>query len=381
MLGIDADVAVVGVGTMGSMAAWRLARAGASVLGFEQFSPGHDRSAAGGESRMFRTAYHEGSEYTPVLLRSLDLWRELERASGRDLLNLCGGLSIGPRHTGLVADVIDSATRSGLPYDLLDAAAMTDRFPQHRLLPGEVGVFDASSGVIRPEFAVVSAAGQAEALGARILTSCAVEAIVPDRGSVTVHADGRQWRVGQVLITTGPWLQRLAPSVAASLTVKRLVMTWYLARDQAEFAPNRFPVFIRHSGNVHIFGVPSLDGGSVKISAVGDYGDVRDPDRLDERARFDELRDVTDAVRDLLPGLVPSPVRAGTYMDAFTPDGHAIIGRPRAVGNVLIMGGFSGHGFKLSPALGQAAADLLLTGATDIAIGHLDAGRYRELIQ
>ena len=81
----DADVAVVGLGAMGSMATWQLAQAGADVVGFEQYGLAHDRGAIGGESRLFRMAYHEGAEYVPLLRRARELWGELAEATGRPL--------------------------------------------------------------------------------------------------------------------------------------------------------------------------------------------------------------------------------------------------------------------------------------------------------
>ena len=127
----DAEVAVIGTGSIGSMTLWQLARAGVDAIGFEQFAPGHDQAAAGGESRIFRTAYLEGPQYVPLLTRARELWRELEEESGFDLLTLNGGLMIGHRDSETMTNVLASARDFDLPHRVLDAAEMRREYPQH----------------------------------------------------------------------------------------------------------------------------------------------------------------------------------------------------------------------------------------------------------
>jgi sarcosine oxidase len=190
---------------MGSMTLWNLARAGITAIGSEQYTLGRDRSAAGGESRMFRLAYLEGPQYVPMLLRARDLWRELEAETGRDLLTVTGGLMIGDADSGEIRNVIDSAERFALPHEVLDGTSMAVRYPQHQsLLAGEIAVLDRMAGVIRPEFAVLSAARRAQELGATICERTQVTAVEPDNGAVTVHAGGRDYRVRQAVVAAGP---------------------------------------------------------------------------------------------------------------------------------------------------------------------------------
>ncbi len=373
---MDADVAVIGTGTMGSMTAWRLARAGVDTVAFEQFTLGHDRAAAGGESRIFRTAYREGPQYVPILLRAYELWRELEAESEQDLLTLNGGLMIGPAQSEPMRNVLSSIENFGLPYDVLDAAAMAERYPQHRIMPGETAILDRTAGVLRPEFAVLAAARRAAALGARILPGTAVTAIEPGPDGVVVRTGNRDWRVRQAVVTAGPWTARFARGLAAHITAQKLVMTWYLAEDPAAYRPDRFPVFIRDSGAEHFFGIPTLDGGSVKVAPHASYGELTDGDDLDRNVDPAELAPINAAVARYLPGLVPAPVRVSAYMDAYTSDRHPLVGPLPGADNVWLLGAFSGHGFKMSPAIGQIAVDLVTTGKTDLPVDHLDPARF-----
>lgn len=373
---MDAKVAVIGLGSIGSMALWQLARGGVDAIGFEQYAPGHDQAAAGGESRIFRTAYIEGSEYVPLLSRSRELWRELERESGRSLLTLCGGLMIGDAESEAMRNVLESATSFDLPHEVLDAAEMGRRYPQHRMLPGETAVLDHWAGVLRPEFAVLAAAQAARARGARVEAGCRVTAVEPGPDGVRVHTPERGYTVEQAVVTAGPWTARFAPGLAGHITAKKLVMTWYPARDVAAYSPDSFPIFIRESGDVHIFGIPTLDGGSVKVAPHASYGDLADAGDLDRNVAAGELEPINSAVARLLPGLDSTPVRVSVYMDAYTTDGHAVVGRMPGADNVWLLGAFSGHGFKMATAFGQVAAELVTDGKTGLPIEHLDPARF-----
>jgi sarcosine oxidase len=376
---MDAEVAVIGTGTMGSMTLWRLARAGITAIGFEQYTLGHDRSAAGGESRMFRVAYREGPQYVPMLLRARDLWRELEAETGRDLLTVTGGLMIGDAGSAEIRNVFDCAECFALPHEVLDAGAMAARYPQHQpLLPGEIAVLDRMAGVIRPEFAVLSAACRARDLGAVICERAKVTAVEPDAGGVTVHAGGRDYRVRQAVVAAGPWTARFAPGLARHITARRVIMTWHMAGDPAAYQPGRFPICIRNSDGVHISAFPSLDGGSVKIAVSASFTDLADPDDLDRNVDPATLAVVTDAVARFMPGLAPGPIRVSAYMDGYTSDGHALAGPLPATPHVWLLGGFSGHGFKLSPAIGQAVTDLIRHGRTDLPVAHLKPSRWTD---
>jgi sarcosine oxidase len=371
---MHADLGVIGVGSMGSMALWQAARRGVRALGFEQFAPGHDRSAAGGETRIFRTAYLEGPEYVPLLQAAYGEWRALERDTGRALLTLTGGLMIGDPDADWMRTVLASIEEFELDHERLGRRAVAERYPQHRLLDGEEAIVDRQAGLLRPEFAVVAASERAESLGARVLRDTPVEAIEAGSDGVRILAAGEEHRVARAIVTTGPWAGRLlgGPEIAA----QRLVMTWFAALDPAEFAPERFPIFIRNSLGLDFSGMPSVDGGSVKVALNTPYDPVADPDRLERTVAPERLEPVRRAVRELLPGLVPNPIRVQAYMDGYSPDRHAVVGSAPGAPGVVVLAGFSGHGFKMAPIMGRIAVDLALDGATDLPIAHLVPARF-----
>ncbi|VEF49291.1 sarcosine oxidase, monomeric form [Bacillus freudenreichii] len=376
---MDAEVGVIGLGTVGSMTLWQLSRQGVSAVGFEQFGIGHDYSAAGGESRIFRTAYGEGSEYVPLMLESYRLWRELEEESGNKLLHLTGGLMIGNTGTPFMDNVLKSIERFGLDHEILDQEQAEKRFPQHHLLPGEIMVLDTLAGGLRPELAVVSAVKQAEKLGAAVHSHSRVERIEPSGTGVKVIANGKTYQFGKVVISTGPWTGAFLPEYKPQIAVKRLAMGWFAAKDIRKFQSDRFPVYIRESGEDKFYGTPTFEGSMVKAAFYINYGIIDNPDGLNRTIMPDGIQLLRNAVQKYLPDLYPDPVRASVYMDGFTPDEHALVGAIDDEKRIILLGGFSGHGFKMATGIGKIASDLIMEGKTSFDVDHLSPKRFHKM--
>lgn len=369
-------VAVVGAGTTGAMTLWQLARRGIKAVGFDRYAPGHDRGAAGGESRIFRTAYREGPEYVPLLRRSHELWRELESTAGVDLLTLCGGLSIGAEHDPEIKAVIACADEFDLSYELLGPDEAGDRFPEHPVRAGEVAVLDHAAGVLRPEPAVLAAAVAAERLGARIHRYDLVERIEPDGDSVVVHTRYDRDEFDHVVLAPGPWVRDLSPLAYVPFEVHQITTCWFPLREPPGRTVDDKPIVIR-SGEVAYSCFPAVDGWSVKLST---HGVVRpridSAEALSRKAPAEMFAGARRTAAEFLPAVYPDPIRIGTYADCFSPDGHGLVGPLPGHDNITVLAGFSGHGFKLSPVIGEIAADLVIDGTTERGISHLDPARF-----
>src|SRR5215472_19324934 len=175
-MAITADVVVVGVGAVGSAALYQTAKLGAKVIGIDRFVPPHDRGSSHGETRITRQAIGEGRELVPLVLRSHEIWEELEAATGRNLLTRNGGLVLaspgihGSHHgsNAFLQDTIRAAVSYGIPHELLTAAELRYRFPQFRLTADEDGYFEPGAGFLRPELCVKTQIEQARKLGATV---------------------------------------------------------------------------------------------------------------------------------------------------------------------------------------------------------------------
>lgn len=285
---MDADVVVVGVGAMGSMAAWRLAARGARVLAFDQFEPPHDRGSSHGESRIIRTAYFEGPGYVPLLRRAFELWRQLERESGTSILTMTGALMIGRPESAVIAGTLESVRAHGLAHEVLDRDAMAARYPQHRLDADELGIYEADAGLLRPERGVAAAIARAESLGATVRRDTPVAAIdVVGSDEVRVTAGDEVYVARHVVVSAGSWLGDLLPQVRTPLRVERQTPAWFPVHQPALYGPERFPVFVRalrvgdgEGDDRHRYGFPTLDGATAKV-AIHHEGVTTRADALD----------------------------------------------------------------------------------------------------
>lgn len=356
------------MGTMGSQAMWRLAARGAEVVGFDRYAPGHDRSGAGGDTRIFRLAALEGTEYVPLLRRADELWRELERETGRRLRDDTGCLLAGRSGDPRLEAVLTSG-------EVLGPGDVTARFPGCRLAPGEHAVFDAAGGRIHAPHAVLSAALLAERLGARLHPYTCVTELRPRGDGVDVVTADEVRHFDRVVVAVGAWVGDLFPDLRLPVVVRRNVSSWHPWLD----APAGDLPAVIHTGVPGFYVVPSPDGLTVKLGLTADrHRTVDDPNRLDRVVAPDELEDFRRVIRTHLPGLHPEPTRLAAYMEAYSFDRHPLVGRLAELPNVVFLAAFSGHGFKISPAVGDAAADLALTGETRLPVEFLAAGRSRR---
>ena len=373
---MDADVGVVGVGSVGSMALWRLRKAGLSAIGFEQFSPGHGLGGAGGETRYFRTAYAEGHEYVPLLLSSYELWSELETAARAEFVWNCGFITIGPQDESRFAGAKACADAAGIVCEILDGREAGARYPQHRYRSDDFVLVDGSGGLYASEYAVACAARVAEEAGATIHRQTRVDRLLPDADGVTILAGDRSFRVGKVVLTTGGWASELLPEVTEVLEPRRTWQSWYFATDPEPFVPERFPPFGRTIDGLRLHGAPTLDRRFVCIGAVEELPETLIEDDYLGRRLLPDMSVVNEYVREYFVGLSPDPVRVMPAVDGYTLDEHALVGLHPNADHVVVLCGFSCHGFKLAPVMGQIAVDLATSGATSHPIEHLRIGRF-----
>ncbi len=211
-MGNTADVIVVGLGAMGTAALYQSAKLGARVLGIDRFDPPHDRGSSHGDTRITRAAIGEGREFVPLVLRSNQIWEELEAATGRNLLTRNGALVLasqnisGNHHgsTSFVQDTIHTARDFDIAHEVLDTDEIRRRYPQFQLSGDEVGYFESGAGFLRPEACVETQLNLARHLGARALTSEVVLDIRSDKhGGVEVKTDRAAYSGARVIVTAG----------------------------------------------------------------------------------------------------------------------------------------------------------------------------------
>lgn len=380
---LDAEVAVVGLGAWGSCALWRLAERGVDVVGIERYAPGHQLGSSHGGSRMFRTACLEHPGLVPLAVRSGELWRELEIRAGTRLFEPSGGMLIGPPDGHVVGGTLAAARRFDLPVEVLATDRLRGDHPAHAAVPdGHVAVLEKSAGLVRPEQAIRSAVSAATARGARVLAHTWVSAIEPSGDGLVIRTPARDLRVGQAVVTAGPWLSTLVPDLP--LEAVRMPTTWFRPAGAADaFTLERLPPFIRELGDGraiwgHGLGADLGPSGEVKLG-LEDGGsafsrvDAESVDRSVGEADWSVLAGLLPAA---VPGLGATPSRAAVCMITRTPDRQFVIGRPRGDARLVVGGGCSGHGFKHASGIGEVLADLVCGREPGIDLGFAHPDRF-----
>ena len=354
------DVIVVGLGAMGSAAAYQLARRGQRVLGLDANPAGHTLGSSHGETRIIRQAYFEHPNYVPLVQRAYALWEQLESDSQTRLLHITGGLFIGPPDGTLVAGSLLSAHRHHLPHVLLDAADIRKRYPAFQAQSTEVGLFEERAGMLLPEVCIEAHLRLAERAGAELRHADSVRSWTADGDSVTVQTAGKTYRASTLVVAVGAWTSELLPDVPVQ--AERIPLYWFTpARDAAQF--DTLPVWIwqspEHGGD--FFGTPHLGWPGAKVGKHHSRVHV-DPDDVDRTISPRDERPLRDFLASRIPDLNGAVANARVCLYENSPDTDFLVDVHPNHPNVVYAAGFSGHGFKFASVIGEILADLATTG-------------------
>ena len=330
---------------------------GVRARGLDRFAPPHAMGSTHGGSRIIRKAYAEGSRYLPLLRRAYTLWDRLQQEWDEDLYDLCGGLNIGRSGSEFVASARRSAELMGSDHEYMSAAEARRAWPAFHIPDDCAVLFDAEAGYIRPERCVAAHLALASRAGA---------AIEPGEEAVAWDADGSGYRVrtrrqsylaDRVIICSGAWIADLVPELRPHLRIERVTNTWFSPRAGAQqFGPDRCPVFMyEYGGRNLLYGMPDLGRGvKAGLHYAGRLHD--DVAGVDRRVHDDDKAATRASLERLLPDAAGEAVHAAVCLYTNTPDKHYFIGVLRP--GVAVASACSGHGFKVSSAVGEALARL-----------------------
>jgi sarcosine oxidase len=373
------DVIVIGLGGIGSAAAYHLAARGKRVLGLERFTPAHDRGSSHGSSRIIRQAYHENPDYVPLVLRAYELWEQLERDSQTQLLTATGGLFLGTENSDVVQGSLLSAKQHNLAHEVLDAKEIQRRFPVLRPRAEDCAVFEKKAGFLRPEVAVATHLGLAAQHGATLhFEEPTVDWTATDGGAVRVVTPKTAYKAARLVIAPGPWASNLL-KLALPLHIRRHVMAWFDPLTAIQnFAPDRFPIYIWRTGNETVFyGFPATDCERCGVkAAMHSGGDICTTDSIEREIHDRDIEEIREQLATFIPALNGKLLHAATCMYTLTPDEHFVVSPHPNYAQVTIACGFSGHGFKFATVLGEVLADLAIDGHTKWPVDFFSAERF-----
>jgi sarcosine oxidase len=357
------EYVVVGLGALGSAAAYELALRGAEVVGLERFELGHHRGASHDSSRILRHSYHTPG-YVRLTFDAYDDWDRLERASGERLVTTVGGLDLFPPGCAIRPDdYVSSMTEAGVGFEALDAATAHKRWPQLRLPAGTLVLHQPRAAIVPAARGTAALQRLARSHGAALRDRCPVLDVrdLGDRGVEVVTGSGT-YRCRRLVVCADAWTNDVVAGLGWSLplTVLQQQVTYFAPPDPDQFAPGRMPLWI-WMDDPSFYGFPCYGEPTVKLSE--DCGGPHvDPDSRSfdaDPARLSVLRDFAARV---LPGSGP-PVRSVTCLYTLTPDRDFVLGPVPGHDSVLVGLG-AAHGFKFAPTFGRLLADLATTGST-----------------
>jgi sarcosine oxidase len=370
-----ADVLVVGLGAMGSAVCAQLAARGVSLVGIDRYDPPHRFGSTHGETRMTRLAVGEGAEYVPFVRRSHQLWRDIEAQTGVRLLSQTGGLIMARPGSWFFDGTRELAERLDIEHETLTADELRNRFPMFAVDEETEGYYEPAAGFVRPEEAVRAQLELARRAGAVIRTRERVLNWSASEHGVDLVSDRAKYSCGQLILCAGPWLPGLFPEGRGLFAVHRQVQVWFTILRGHEQLRN-MPVFVwdfggDRGGFVHFdgfYGFPAVDGpaGGVKVATEA-YEKTTEPDGREHPPTPAEVAALyRHCIEDRLPWLGPDPVRTLSCLYTCTRGSRFVIDRHPEHDAVLIVSPCSGHGFKHSPAIGEAVAQWATEARPDL---------------
>lgn len=372
------DVVVIGVGCMGSATCRSLAERGLSVLGLERHEIPHDLGSSGHQSRAFRLAYSEHPDYVPLLKAARRRWLSLNAQVDEPVFFETGGLYAARTGADFVQGSRDAAVTHSVPHQLLTRDEVHGRWPAVRLPDDHEAMFEPGAGMVIPERAIAVQVRLAREAGAEVRSGVEVRSWTSTSDGVAVETSHDTIHADHLVVCAGAWSQETAPLSAAPIRPSRQVLGWVAPRD--EDALKQLPVWAFELEDASIlYGFPLKSGlpGPIGFKAARHWAaDTVDPDTIDRAEAPRDRDDFEPMLRRFFPDAVGEVTDVRICMYANSVDGHFVVDRHPEHDRVTIAAGFSGHGFKFAPVMGEAIADLAVQGRSDLPVAFLGLDRF-----
>jgi sarcosine oxidase len=305
-----ADIVVIGAGVFGAWTAWRLQRAGQSVLLLDAWGAGHSRSSSGGESRIIRMGYGADEIYTQMAMRSLPYWRDFSERSIEPLFHRTGVLWIGRSGEAYSEATRGTLKKLGVPIEILSAAEIAKRYPQMLWKDSHAfGIFEPESGALMARRAVQAVVRDFILLGGKYKIA-AVEPPCSRRTLDSVQtADGTRIAAGDFVFACGPWLPKLFPALLENRIhpTRQEVLFFAPPAGDRRFSLPQLPVWIDFADPRGPYGFPDLEGRGFKL-AFDRHGDAFDPDSGDRSLSPQSVAEARAFLRECFPALADVPL-------------------------------------------------------------------------
>ncbi|MEC8864567.1 MAG: N-methyl-L-tryptophan oxidase [Planctomycetota bacterium] len=353
------DVAVLGLGGMGSQTLLHLAKAGCQVIGVDQYFPPHTHGSSHGLSRLIRKGYFEHPEYVPLIERAFELWEALQQQGSQTLWTQCGILEGGPKNGTLVQGLQKSIEQHNLDLPIVSAEDVARRYPGFNLPSHWQMHFEKEAGFLRPEACIETALGLAKQLGATQCLGHPIEEMTSLNRGVEIVTRARRIIAAKVVLTLGPWspLWKSHVDIPIRLLHKRLL--WFRPSHQNHWIQGNCPCFLFESENQFFYGMPAYDQVGLKLARHDGGVPIQSVHQQVDAA--EEEHSVLDfAARHFTPSLEHVEQTASCRY-SMSADEQFVFGQSPLDPRIHYLAGLSGHGFKFATVLGEVMSRWVLS--------------------
>lgn len=352
-------VVVVGAGAFGGWTALSLRRQGADVTLVDAWGPGHARASSGGETRIIRATYGPRRIYTRMAARALRLWKDHDREWSHGCLRTTGAIWMSGAGARFGHESFAALQAEGIAVEMVSTEDAARRWPQINVSGLESVLFEPEAGYLYARRACAAVVDHFVSLGGRYQVA---EVLPPDDPRLVTLNDGTTLPADVVVYACGPWLGQLFPSVLGSrITPTRQVVHYFgvPAGERSLFASPHLPVWLE-LGPAVMYGFPADDERGFKI-ADDTSGPPMDPTTDPRQIGEEDITRVREYLGRRFPRLAGAPWLSGEVCQyEATADSHFIIDTHPDTTKVWLVGGGSGHGFKMGPAIGEIMTDAVL---------------------
>jgi len=373
----DYDAIVIGVGGMGSAAAYHLARRDQDVLGLERYDIPHIKGSSHGVTRIVRKTSYENSAHLPLLERAYELWHDLDSQSATDLIHTHSYIAASHKNGDLFPKAVGACEEHNLDHKILTGTEVSNRYPGYDLPAEFMAIVESSGGFVHAEQCIVAHVENACQHGAEIKAREEVLNWSTSKSSVEVTTNKDSYTAEQLVVTAGAWTSQLVPQLKSAAAPERQVLGWFQPERRKDYTPANFPVFSIESDEGHFYGTPIYHIPGFKLGKHHHLSETTDPDSVAEPTDTDEkiLRNFTAKYLSAAAG---PTMGLKTCIYTNSPDGEFIIDSLPDDPRVTVAAGFSGHGFKFSGVVGEILADLAIHNTTDHPIQSFSINRFED---
>lgn len=375
------DVIVAGVGSMGSATCYELAKAGLSVLGLEAHVLVNDEASHSGQTRIIRKAYFEHPDYVPLLKATYQGWEALEQVTGKSFYHPVGLAYFGKKGHPLLQSVKDSSRVYDLPLEYLNESATSDLLPDFEIPKSYESILEPEAGFVCTDQVIKAYADLAREHGAILKEQEEVLDWESQKDRVQINTQKGSYTCNKLILTGGAGNVKLLPGNMPQMKVTRQLISWVKPKNTAHLELGKLPcwVFAPDDEQGIFYGFPMLPKtyGGIQGLKVAHHYPGETIDQLSEIAIKTEQQKIEAMMRQYMPGVFDGFLEVTSCLYTYSPDEHFVIDFvPDTNQQVIAAAGFSGHGFKFVPVLGEVLRDMTINGKTEHLVDFLKISRF-----